>query len=248
MEAINLTLNNSEVKPKPASGVVTLDLDVCRGFAANDPRVHRGCSGCSYDVASDAIDYNWFRYYDPKTGRYITSDRIGLGDGPNTYLYGQANPLKYTDPTGLFANACSGIGCWFVGHGPPPGFVEGFVDFWKDLVAPINPHKSGTCEYERRQLAIGLARAAVKGGGQVAAGYPGTAFDIALDGLSNSDPYYVAGRTAASTTLSTASGIVTRGRAAVGAPVGTAAFGKANFSVLVDFFESKLPNNCICEM
>ncbi len=114
MEAINLTLNNSEVKPKPASGVVTLDLDVCRGFAANDPRVHRGCSGCSYDVASDAIDYNWFRYYDPKTGRYITSDRIGLGDGPNTYLYGQANPLKYTDPTGEAAQAVAGCvaGAW----------------------------------------------------------------------------------------------------------------------------------------
>ena len=51
------------------------------------------------------LHYNHFRYYDPSMGRYITSDRIGLGDGPNTYLYAQANPLKYTDPTGEAAQA-----------------------------------------------------------------------------------------------------------------------------------------------
>ena len=55
--------------------------------------------GQYYDQETN-LHYNWHRYYDPATGRYITSDRIGLGDGPNTYLYGQANPLKYTDPTG----------------------------------------------------------------------------------------------------------------------------------------------------
>ena len=44
MDAIYSLLKNSDVKPKPASGVVTLNLPACRGFAANEPRWHRGCS------------------------------------------------------------------------------------------------------------------------------------------------------------------------------------------------------------
>ena len=47
--------------------------------------------------------YNWNRYYSPDLGRYITSDRIGLDGGFNTYAYALQNPNKYFDPNGKAA-------------------------------------------------------------------------------------------------------------------------------------------------
>ena len=49
--------------------------------------------------------YNGARYYDPETGRYVTSDPIGLVGGVNTYAYGGNNPLMFVDPAGLLSGA-----------------------------------------------------------------------------------------------------------------------------------------------
>ncbi|WP_145916058.1 RHS repeat domain-containing protein [Moraxella nonliquefaciens] len=48
--------------------------------------------------------YNYHRYYDPKTGRYLTSDPIGLWSGDtNTYIYVNNQPWYGIDLWGLYA-------------------------------------------------------------------------------------------------------------------------------------------------
>ena len=56
--------------------------------------------GQYYDKET-GFHYNYFRYYDPSLGRYITSDPIGLEGGLNTYGYVYQNPLNWTDSSGL---------------------------------------------------------------------------------------------------------------------------------------------------
>lgn len=47
------------------------------------------------------LHYNYFRTYDPSTGRYLESDPIGLVAGLNTYAYVGNMPTTYSDPIGL---------------------------------------------------------------------------------------------------------------------------------------------------
>ncbi len=54
-----------------------------------------------YFDTETGLHYNYFRYYDPATGRYVTSDPIGLEVGLNTYGYVGGNPVGLVDPKGL---------------------------------------------------------------------------------------------------------------------------------------------------
>ncbi|HLK98603.1 MAG TPA: RHS repeat-associated core domain-containing protein, partial [Hymenobacter sp.] len=61
--------------------------------------------GQRYDAAS-GLNYNYFRDYEPGTGRYIESDPIGLRGGTSTYSYVAGRPLVLIDPSGLKARVC----------------------------------------------------------------------------------------------------------------------------------------------
>ena len=64
--------------------------------------------GQYYDQET-GLHYNYFRYYDPSTGRYITADPLGVIPDPTAtlsnlnhlYVYANNNPVNLTDPYGL---------------------------------------------------------------------------------------------------------------------------------------------------
>ncbi|WP_221899371.1 RHS repeat-associated core domain-containing protein [Xanthomonas sp. GW] len=56
--------------------------------------------GQRYDAAT-GFNQNYFRDYDPATGRYGQSDPIGLAGGASTYSYGRSNALVNFDALGL---------------------------------------------------------------------------------------------------------------------------------------------------
>lgn len=56
--------------------------------------------GQYFDKESN-LHYNYHRTYNPKTGRYIQSDPLGLAAGNNTYGYVDGNSLSGFDPLGL---------------------------------------------------------------------------------------------------------------------------------------------------
>ena len=69
------------------------------------------------------LHYNYFRYYEPETGRYISPDPIGLAGGINVFEYANSNSTVFVDPDGL----CP----WCVGA-VVAGIFDFAVQYWRN--------------------------------------------------------------------------------------------------------------------
>ncbi len=63
-------------------------------------------------IKLNSVQIRSMRFYEPRTGRYITSEPIGLGGGMNTYLYANGNPTNNADEFGLLADGSMAEACY----------------------------------------------------------------------------------------------------------------------------------------
>lgn len=77
-----------------------------RGIEASEPGAAAyGYSGREFD--SSGLHYYRARYLDPRVGRFLQRDPLGLLAGGNDYRYVAANPINVIDPDGLLAKPYS---------------------------------------------------------------------------------------------------------------------------------------------
>ena len=84
------------------------------------------------------MHYNYFRDYDPVTGRYLQSDPAGQLGGLGTYSYARANPLRWTDRLGLLPD-CDFIPQWV----EPRSWTEYDRDVWGYYYRPTTTDLDG---------------------------------------------------------------------------------------------------------
>ncbi len=91
--------------------------------------------GQYYDPET-GLHYNYFRYYNPQTGRYMTPDPIGLWGGINLFAYTVNSPISRKDLSGLWWDSIDFGNYYYPGM---PSYAVGIsLEF-----STINPFSSG---------------------------------------------------------------------------------------------------------
>ncbi|MCC5476870.1 RHS repeat-associated core domain-containing protein [Streptomyces barringtoniae] len=103
--------NSSQLTIATATGTATrlryLPFGAQRGTTSLPSSTDRGFLGKTQDD-STGLDILGARAYDPTLGRFLTTDPLSAPYDPqdlNAYTYSNNNPISYSDPTGLCAQA-----------------------------------------------------------------------------------------------------------------------------------------------
>jgi len=120
-------------RPSDNAAMWTWNSDPFGTDAANSNPAGMGTFTYNLRFAGQAFDgqaglhYNYFRDFDPATGRYTESDPIGLKGGLNTYAYVGSTPAMNVDPTGMFSLAISAVTRYTSDGDANPGKTRGYL-------------------------------------------------------------------------------------------------------------------------
>jgi len=104
-----------------------------------------------YFDAESGLHYNYYRYYDYSTGRYLIADPIGLNGGINLFAYTNLNPINLIDLFGLdeswrvLSRSMSATG------GVPPGIKSRPIP-WREYGEVLQPSKQSLSSTKRAAM------------------------------------------------------------------------------------------------
>jgi len=129
-----------------SNGMEITPLDLADNFASDPQRVSEEF-GNVYLFAGRRFDdltglyYFRNRYYDARSGRFLSRDPTEYHDGFNQYQYAHANPINWIDPLGLAGkNCCCPGGSWGFSNGRSAG--GGLVAGYINMTLTLNCHSN----------------------------------------------------------------------------------------------------------